>query len=349
MSEPLEKMSIYECPLVLSKIKKNYFLFCFVERARKKRGEKTKSNRVCLLATLMHESKEKVTLEQVAAHYDEMVKRFRQPSTRRGDGPYDRVRYWNNQMKRTLIVQAWKRANNSVSARGLPLRQALDLCHGQGGDLTKFAATNVARLVAIDISAESLFEAAVRYESMKPPRFQYYQFQGDALRARPEAPLPAAGSCLLVSCQFALHYSTRLKQTLGNIALWLCRGGRFVTTVVDSRRLRATGTATGTGTSTDGANGTSTLHHIKLEEPHEDPTAPLPTGTPYRFTLGEHVRDLTEYVIDYHDLCRWARDCGLYLRWSHHIGSWARAQESRLSAPEFETLNLYVALEFEKV
>ena len=320
-------------------------------------------------------------LHDIAKHYDKVTDESKSKSKSKNDDSKKGIRdggapFFNNKMKRFLIEGAWKRACQSIGDLHISKqlmapkqRLALDLCHGKGGDLGKFAHCNIEALIAIDISSKSLFEAAVRYEAglkeAHPYFFQYFQYECDAFHSLLPQTLAdktewKQGMFGLVSCQFALHYAASstesLKRVLYNISCWLCKGGRFIATFPDSRELTRRFDILSSTIDKDSKEFKDVefgneLFKIKINTRHL--TGNMGTESPrYEFYLGDHVQGLTEYVIDFQNLCKWAKESSLQLRWSHNIGAWTSGQSisnSDIDPQVLEVLNLYMAVEFEKI
>lgn len=225
------------------------------------------------------------TVATVAAHYNE----------RRGCGfgarrrsPIFHLRNFNNWVKATLIQQATLRAD--VVSGG----SALDLCCGKGGDLFKWRAARVKRLVCADLAEESVAECKRKFYQMRLPSVGVFLAADCAERRLADMHPEAARSFDVCSCQFALHYgfesAARAERMLANAAEGLRPGGVFVGTLPDAyeivKRMRASASA-------DGSFGNE-LYRVT---PRFDAAAkPDLFGARYDFRL-EGVVDCPEFLV----------------------------------------------------
>lgn len=110
----------------------------------------------------------------------------------RAQGPAAQLKRFHNHIKRRLL--------ESFAEGGV----VLDIGCGRGGDIAKWAACGAKRVVALDVSADSIAEAGARLRRSGIPvdvRFVH----GDFLRCEEDAVGPPH-SFDVAACMFALHY-----------------------------------------------------------------------------------------------------------------------------------------------
>jgi mRNA (guanine-N7-)-methyltransferase len=142
------------------------------------------------------------------------------------------MRNYNNWLKGVLLGKV-VRSGHSV----------LDLCCGKGGDLPKFANLSIGKYTGVDITRQSVIDAANRYNAHRGIRFPGSFYVADCFSVPLSEHFPADLRFDAVSCQFAMHYAfdseERVRQMLRNITGRLVEGGFFVGTAADSNRLVA--------------------------------------------------------------------------------------------------------------
>lgn len=213
--------------------------------------------------------------------------------------------------RRTSPIFALRQLNNWVKARLIseytpPGAVALDLCCGRGGDLAKWRAAGVQRLVGVDLSEASVQEAAARYGQGDYPFAAGFIVDDASTLAKVPVKEPFAD---VVSCQFALHYFfdtyERAARTLQNAAARLKQGGYFIGTVPSAarilRRLRHTPTTEGAPQKRAFGNA---FYQICMEDDHAKPDA-------YTFTLADAIDAVPEYLVRLHTLLAAASAAGL--------------------------------------
>lgn len=134
------------------------------------------------------------------------------------------LRTFHNGAKRALLDLFARRAG-----------KLLDLACGRGGDLHKWRAADVKRVLGLDISSSSVEEARSRCAAIRADL--RYTFE----RADLTQPYTPAEPCDVVTCMFALHYffgSEQAAQTIVKTAADALKdGGFFVGIVPDARQV----------------------------------------------------------------------------------------------------------------
>jgi SAM-dependent methyltransferase len=136
----------------------------------------------------------------------------------------------------------WKRALYSRYLR--PRTALLDLAHGQGADVAKFAYARISSLIAVDLVPEALDEAMFRakhnrhfVQSVADTQYLVQDLSRVVCRISPPVDT--------VNCQFALHYmwgSDEARRTLlTTVRDSLKPRGHFLVTVVDAERIPEAG------------------------------------------------------------------------------------------------------------
>ncbi|XP_077295767.1 RNA guanine-7 methyltransferase [Arctopsyche grandis] len=203
----------------------------------------------------------------------------------RRTSPIFYLRNFNNWVK-SMVIQ--KGADLAGSGRR-PLA-ALDLCCGKGGDLFKWRAAAVSRLVCTDIAATSVSECERKWRQLRVNGCRAYFIVADAAGERLKTKLPR-DPLDLVSCQFALHYSfgssARALRFLRNAAEALRPGGIFIGSIPDAEQV----------VSRIKANKGAFGNDIYKVEPLFDWSKGFPLfGAKYDFHL-EGVVDCPEYLV----------------------------------------------------
>jgi len=266
-----------------------------------------------------------------------------------------RLRNLNNWIKAVLI-----------GLHSRPGCVVLDLACGKGGDLLKFARSQVSHWVGVDHARVSLEHAVQRYNDLGPKQrsFPAHFLCGDVFGVDLEANLDLEWPAFdLVSCQFAVHYAfeseQRVRQMLHNVTCRLKPGGFFIGTTPDANvlvsKLRAaSGLSFGNSiyrisfensSQSIDADGTS----ADLGNLEHDPAPTLETATSaakrfppsrpfgirYHFTLDENVEDCPEYLVHFPTFERIAAeyDLELLLRMNFHVFVNAFALQADAPAP----------------
>ena len=193
----------------------------------------------------------------------------------------------------------------------------LELGCGRGGDLGKWRkAVEVTKLVACDISTESLAEAEKRWSNDGPPTGAFVAGDlGDAtLAAKIKGSVgqwsPWAD---VASCHFALHYACgsaeRIDAFLDCVSTNVKAGGVLVATIIDWLALKNT---------IEGSGKIGDLCSVKCSDAMRTRLLQLPDansrdawGVEYKFTLGDAVVDCAEFVVHLPSLIARAEAKGL--------------------------------------
>ena len=244
----------------------------------------------------------------VAAMYNSLADRHR---TLDAGSDILHLRNLNNFVKSVLFNKYLPKGDRQ---RGCAV---LDLACGKGGDMLKFKAANIAVYVGIDIAANSVRDAAVRYNGANGRAampFAATLMAGDYCDPTFPAKLPAHIRFGFASCQFSMHYAFRseakARAFLANTTCRLQPGGVLVASCPDAnvlvKRLRAaSGTSFGNG-----------IYQVKFAAAHASKAfaaAASPFGLAYTFALKEAVDECEEYLVHLPTLTRLASEYGLEL------------------------------------
>ena len=134
--------------------------------------------------------------------------------------------------------------------------QLLDLACGKSGDLSKWKAAYLRRVICIDIDKKCIDYAISYYKSFPRPKPSAYYVWGDTSRlifpnqdaglndmqkVRLKEYIPTKNNFDVVSCQFCLHYyfesETKLNNLIQNIKDNLKIGGYFIGTCFDGKKV----------------------------------------------------------------------------------------------------------------
>ena len=240
----------------------------------------------------------------------------------------------------------------------------LDLACGKGGDMLKFKASNIAVYVGIDIAANSVRDAAHRYNGANGRAampFAATLMAGDYCDPSFPSKLPAHISFGFVSCQFSMHYAFRseakARAFFANATCRLQPGGILVASCPDAnvliKRLRAAA----------GLEFGNSLYHVKFADAHASKAfaaGASPYGLAYTFALKEAVEECEEYLVHLPTLTKLAKEYGLELlaatnftdffasEWRHHAPLLDRMKvlpaEGAIAAEEWEVAHTYMVL-----
>lgn len=155
-----------------------------------------------------------------------------------------KLRIFHNWVKRELISQTcnYLRENYDVDIA------LLDLSCGRGGDLMKYYNNNILDVVGFDIDENSIIEAKKRYHEMinqlkrkNVKNLPKYEF--NVIDLSQPSNLPKIKNILnnkkfdIVSCQFAIHYFFKNKESLENLIkivhYYLNKNGFFIGTTIN--------------------------------------------------------------------------------------------------------------------
>lgn len=241
----------------------------------------------------------------------------------------------------------------------------LDLGHGPGTDLPKFAHAKIGSLIAVDFVQEELDEAAFRAKTN--PRFRRYvrdvQFvQQDLCRAVCRCDPPVD----VVTCQFALHYFWGTNQSIHTIMTSirdsLRSKGHFIATVVDASKIPTNGipdhpfihisppTASASQTNPDTNQPSNASVDVKTAV-----TAGEMGGRMcYRFSFAGLVKEVEEFVIPSEELIAKCREFSLQLVATFTVREQLeqiralRTAQPDLSSPDWQAIDLYRCYVFQK-
>lgn len=150
--------------------------------------------------------------DYLRTHYDNT--RF-QSREERAQGPLFALKKYHNAVKRTLLQMYATRADS-----------LLDLCCGRGGDIQKWNACKIKRVVGLDISHKEILEARSRYETLYKPYTKCTFMEMDASVYFPTQTYD------VVSCMFCLHYFFASEESLHTllrvVSASLTPGGTFI-------------------------------------------------------------------------------------------------------------------------
>ena len=223
------------------------------------------------------------------------------------------IRNFHNFVKSILISEAC----NSTT----PHDRYLDMCCGNGGDISKLKHNNITTYFGIDIAKDAVDRALVRLSDNLHVR-------GDAIALN--AFSSTVGYMLdnmkkfdIVSCQFALHYAFSDERTartfIQNVAFALRVGGSFIVTVPDcdvlyrSRKIL-------------GKQFGDQYYNVKFESSDEFQDF----GTVYEFTFKGAVDGLKEYVVKGNVLTTLCGDCGMQLVESKNFAEYKKYNDHPL-------------------
>lgn len=196
----------------------------------------------------------------------------------RKESPSIRIFKANNFIKSVLFTETRKKMEGPVSV--------LDLCAGQGSDITKWNHLNIKKYVGLDISPESVKRAQERIVRLKVPNC-FFQVQDCA------QPFQLHEKFDIVSIQFAIHYffekKEMLQTLLNSVSAHLNRGGYFLITTTDPMILRKR-------VKTQKLN--NALYKIEMDQKTLDDILMCKKdfGIPYTFSLVDAVHHLPEYL-----------------------------------------------------
>lgn len=158
------------------------------------------------------------------------------------------LRKFHNWTKRELLSQTCDTINTEQDNAKLSL---LDLSCGKGQDLQKWYGNNIMNVVGLDIDEASIIEAKKRYNEMcntlkrqrKPiPRYEFYVMDlSNPNNISKIAKLLGQRKFTIVSCQFAIHYFFRNKESLDTlltiVSSYITPDGYFIGTTLNGDTL----------------------------------------------------------------------------------------------------------------
>ena len=243
------------------------------------------------------------------------------------------IRNFHNFVKSMLIAEASKGTE--------PHDRYLDMCCGNGGDISKLIHNNIKQYFGMDIANHAVERALQR---IKDQSF----VTGDAISFN--AFSSTAGHMLenmrkfdIVSCQFAIHYAFSDERTarifIQNVAYALRVGGSFIITVPDAEFLQKSRKLLG-------KKFGDQHYSVKFDSLDDD----TDFGFGYDFTFKGAVEQLKEYVVKHDVLVNLCKDCGMYLESSKNFSEYVEYEDSALwnqmGATYHEVSRLYKTYHF---
>lgn len=206
------------------------------------------------------------------------------------------IRNFHNFVKAMMISKACEDTE--------PHERYLDMCCGNGGDISKLVHNSITQYFGMDIASVAVQRALQRLAQQSCVKGDVICFNAFSC---------TAGSMLenmkkfdIVSCQFALHYAFSDERTartfIQNVAFALRVGGSFILSVPDCDFLSKSKDLLG-------KQFGDQYYSVKFEtsDAFED------FGSAYQFTFKDAVDNLKEYVVKPEVLIRLCNDCGMAL------------------------------------
>ena len=265
------------------------------------------------------------------SHYDSLAVPSR---ARRSAGPAVDLKRVHNDFKRTLLSEHASNASFLV-----------DIGCGRGGDLQKWVASGVKRVLGVDVSEAQVGEAEKRRVAMGAPAAGYaFEVTDPDLGALDDVP---DGCADVVTCMFAHNYGFETEETASRLVTGIARslrpGGKFVGVCADGRDvatlLRSASTV---DAETYAAFTLESLSGTVIGDGF---------GAGYSLRIADTVLDgedesgPVEYAVHHADLSRLSRNSGL----SPIAGSWRKPAFDRVKDPGFRRVSmLYTSFAFTK-
>ena len=161
--------------------------------------------------------------------------------------------FHNLYVKKNLIMSV---SPAIISKQKKQIGELLDLACGKSGDLSKWKAAYLKKVICIDIDKKCIDYAISYYKSFPRPKPNAYYVWGDTSKLifpnqdaglndmqkiRLKEYIPKKNNFDIVSCQFCLHYyfetETKLQNLVQNIKDNLKVGGYFIGTCFDGKKL----------------------------------------------------------------------------------------------------------------
>lgn len=208
------------------------------------------------------------------------------------------LRDFNNWIKMSLI-NLFCPMNSNV----------FDICGGKGGDIRKYRFKKVNNYVLFDNAESSIEEAKVRVNKLEDniKAKNYIIETVNCFTEDIDTKLPKDLYFDFVSCQFAIHYAfdntKHIKQLFKNITNRLKKGGIFVGTTVDDKKLFEY------LRNSDTLEFGNDLYNVRFEQKNNFKTI----GTKYYFTLTEAIPNIPEYLVRFKLFEKVAKKYGLKL------------------------------------
>lgn len=199
-----------------------------------------------------------------------------------------------------------------------PGSSLLDLAHGRGGDIAKYAYARISSLIAIDIDNDALAEAQFRAKTNT--RFQKsvkdVQFLCHDLRTSICAIHPNVDT---VVCQFALHFMWQNESTIRtffqSVTKSLKPTGYFIISILDTTAIPSSGTIDNHPyifLKTDPSNKIDTKD-TKITKDISS-TNIIEDNASYQFQFGQRICEAKEYLIPQKELLKYAQEYHLELK-----------------------------------
>lgn len=204
------------------------------------------------------------------------------------------LRKFHNWTKRELINQTCE----TIKAESTNSVTLLDLSCGKGGDMQKWYDNNIMHVVGFDIDAKSIDESRSRYNQLihnlkrqNVRNLPMYEFH--VMDLSNSSNLPKIANILkqkqfsIVSCQFAIHYFFKNKESLNTlitiVSTYISNNGYFIGTTVNGDLL------------VEKLSGKKTIGNgiYSIEKKYDDPIISAYNNT-YLVALGE-VGDTEHY------------------------------------------------------
>jgi len=196
----------------------------------------------------------------------------------RKESPSIKVFKMNNFIKSALFTETRKKFENPISV--------LDLCAGQGADVTKWNHLNIKNYMGIDISPESIKRAQERVVKLRLSNYFFQVYDCSQ-------PFNLHETFDVVSMQFAIHYFFEKKESLetllSNVSIHLKHGGYLLVTTVDPTILRKR---------VKTQNLSNVLYKIEMDQKTSEDIllCKKKFSIPYTFSLVDAVNHLPEFL-----------------------------------------------------
>jgi mRNA (guanine-N7-)-methyltransferase len=159
------------------------------------------------------------------------------------------IRTFHNWVKRELIKESVEYLHDIYAKQNIKL---LDLAVGRGGDMRKWYDSGIFYVVGFDIDKESIDEANERYQSLckelrklgkKIPSYKFYvKDLSDRQNLQSIKEIIGNDKFDMVSCQFAIHYFFKSKDTLDTfieiLDMSINLNGMFIATTMDGDKIK---------------------------------------------------------------------------------------------------------------
>ncbi len=244
------------------------------------------------------------------------------------------IRNFHNFVKSILISETCKSTDPHV--------RYLDMCCGNGGDISKLVHNHITQYFGMDIANVAVERALQRLADQSYVTGDVISF--NAFSSTAGAMLENMKKFDIVSCQFAIHYAFSDERTartfIQNVAFALRVGGSFILTVPDSEFLMKSRKLLG-------KKFGDQHYSVKFESLDEF----TDFGTAYEFTFKGAVEQLREYVVKHEVLEKICNDCGMRLVESKNFSEYTQYKDStlwnRMGAKYNEVSRIYRTYHFQ--